>query len=283
MGWKSRLLGRLPGPIREGALRSRGWWRWARVQRPVTRVLGPRYRRSRDLIEIDITWACNLRCFNCNRSCEQAPTGEGMTLDQIERFVAESVEAGVEWRRIRVLGGEPTLHPQFLEILEVLRAYRDQHSTGTRIEVTTNGHGDKVRAAIERIPSDVCVENTMKDTVEQPFQSFNIAPGDLPAYENADFANGCAVTKVCGVGLTPYGYYPCAVAGGIDRIVGLGMARRTLPIETDDMVDQLDAFCRRCGSFKREHETPVERPVSSASWDAAYLRHRENPVRLERY
>lgn len=24
----------------------------------------------------------------------------------------------------------------------------------------------------------------------------------------------------CGMGVTPYGYYPCAVAGGIDRIFG---------------------------------------------------------------
>ena len=53
-------------------------------------AIGPRYRRSRTRVELDITWACNLRCFNCNRSCEQAPTGESMTLDQIRRFVDES-------------------------------------------------------------------------------------------------------------------------------------------------------------------------------------------------
>lgn len=283
MGWKGRLAAGLPRPLRTGLLHARGWWRVVRVQRAVTRVLGPRYQRSRTCIEIDITWACNLRCYNCNRSCEQAPTGEGMTLDQIDRFVAESVAGGVRWERIRLLGGEPTLHPEFFSILERLRAYRDAHSPSTRIEVTSNGHGDKVQRALERIPQDVVVENTQKTSVEQPFQSFNVAPADRPAYRNADFANGCAVTEVCGVGLGPYGYYPCAVAAGIDRIVGLDMGRRALPGPEDDMVDQLDAFCRRCGSFKREPEPPVERPVSSKTWDDAYASHRTHAPSLERY
>src|SRR5262249_20587376 len=84
-----------------------------RVQKPVTALLGPQYRRSRDFIEIDITYACNLNCYNCNRSCEQAPTGEHMTVEQVERFVAESVAAGKQWKRIRLLGGEPTVHKNF--------------------------------------------------------------------------------------------------------------------------------------------------------------------------
>ncbi len=254
-----------------------------RVQRPITRVLGPRYARSRVLIEIDITWACNLRCFNCNRSCEQAPTGEGMTLAQIEAFVKECVATGTRWERIRVLGGEPTLHPQFFEMLDVLLRYRQEHAPATRIEVTTNGHGPKVAAALARMPAGVVVENTAKGSAEQPFDTFNVAPADLPAYAGADYTNGCAVTSVCGVGLTRNGYYACAVAGGIDRIVGLDMGRQHLPTPDDDMHDQLSAFCRRCGSFKRHHEAPVQQPVSSPSWDAAYARHRAERPLLTRY
>jgi sulfatase maturation enzyme AslB (radical SAM superfamily) len=253
----------------------RGWWRLLRVQRPVTRVLGPRYQRSRDRIELDITWACNLRCFNCNRSCEQAPTGEGMSLHDVDAFVAETVAAGKRWSRIRVLGGEPTLHPDFLAILDRLRAWRAEHAPDAVIEVVSNGHGEKVLAALARIPPDVRVENTAKLGPDQPFQTFNVAPIDLPAYQNADFVNGCAVTSTCGIGRTAGGYYPCAVAGGIDRIVGLEMGRPTLPSDDDDMFDQLDAFCRRCGSFKRLVEEPVSVPVQSETWTEAYAAYDE--------
>jgi len=270
VGYRARIAEQLPRPVRRGVEEVRGWWRLLRVQRPVTRALGPRYRRSRDRIELDITWACNLRCFNCNRSCEQAPTGEGMSLAEVEAFVAESVAANKHWARIRVLGGEPTLHPDFAAILDVLRAWRAEHAPDAVIEVVSNGHGDKVLAALARIPSDIRVENTAKLGPDQAFQTFNVAPIDLPAYRHADYGNGCAVTSSCGIGRTAGGYYPCAVAGGIDRILGLGMGRPTLPDDDDDMTDQLDAFCRRCGSFKRLVEAPVTGPVQSETWTEAY-------------
>jgi len=270
VGTRARIAEELPGPVRRRAEQVRGWWRWLRVQRPVTRALGPRHARSRDRIEIDITWACNLRCFNCNRSCEQAPTGEGMTLAQVEAFVADTVARGKRWARIRVLGGEPTLHPDFLAILDRLRAWRDDHAPEAVIEVVSNGHGERVLAALAQVPVDVRVENTAKVGPRQPFQSFNVAPADLPAYRGADYANGCPVTSSCGIGLTAGGYYPCAVAGGIDRVVGLGMGRTNLPADDDDMIDQLDAFCRRCGCFKRLREDPLDRPLRSPLWEAAY-------------
>ncbi len=242
--------------------------RW-RVQRGPTRVLGPQYRRSRSLVEIDVTWACNLRCFNCNRSCEQAPTGEGMALEDVTRFVDESLERGKRWERIRVLGGEPTLHPRFDEILAELVRYRAAVPE-VEIVLVTNGHGDKVRAALARVPRGITVENTDKQGQVQPFMSFNVAPVDVPAYADADFTNGCWVTQGCGVGLTPRGWYPCAVAGGIDRIFGLDLARPNLPADEDDMHDQLDALCRLCGGFKRDLEVSLDRPVMSETWKRAY-------------
>ena len=82
-----------------------------RVSRLGTALCGVRHRRHRRLIEIDITYACNLQCFNCNRSCEQAPSAERMTREQIERFVGESIARGIRWERIRLLGGSPRFIP----------------------------------------------------------------------------------------------------------------------------------------------------------------------------
>jgi hypothetical protein len=234
-------------------------------------MLGPRHRRSRDRIEIDITWACNLRCYNCNRSCEQAPTAESLSVADVTRFVDDSLQAGKVWRRIRVLGGEPTLHPELLPILHELLRYRT-HVPAVRIELATHGHGAKVRAVLATLPPGIAVDDSRKESNAPAFATFNVAPIDLPSYRSADYTNGCAVTSQCGIGLTPRGYYPCAVAGGIDRVFGLGLQRDALPADGDDLTDQLDAFCRLCGHFKREMETPVRAPVQSETWRRAYAR-----------
>ncbi len=70
-------------------------------------------------IELEITSDCNLFCINCDRSCRQARTKEYMTLDQVEKFVHQSLELDWEWEHIRLLGGEPTLHPQFFDIIKM--------------------------------------------------------------------------------------------------------------------------------------------------------------------
>ncbi len=195
--------------------------RTLRVARWTTRLLGFEFDRALRKIEIDITYACNLRCFNCNRSCTQAPTPERMTLEQIDRFVRESVDAGIRWERIRLLGGEPMLHPQLRAILQLLLWYRDQYSPNTVIEITTNGYGEKVRSALREISPEIQIRNTRKERGLQPFfQTFNVAPKDLRNYRHADFRNACGISHKCGIGLTPYGYYHCAIAGGIDRIFG---------------------------------------------------------------
>jgi hypothetical protein len=207
-----------------------------------------------------------------------------MTVEQVRRFVQESLAVNYRWKRIRLLGGEPTLHKQFFEILDVLRSYRDEHSPDTIIEVSTNGHGERVNAAIARIPSDIVINNTAKETKLQPhFRSFNIAPCDLREYDHADFRNGCWVTELCGIGLGPTGYYVCAVASGIDRIYGWNLGLQHLPPAGDDMEEHLRRFCSHCGFFKRAPEAPLEGPVMSATWTHAYARYRQRRPALTRF
>ena len=49
-----------------------------------TKILGPQFTRSREFIEIDITYDCNLHCLGCNRSCTQAPTNQQMEVENVE-------------------------------------------------------------------------------------------------------------------------------------------------------------------------------------------------------
>ncbi len=250
--------------------------RWLRIQQPVTWFLGFQYEVASDLIEIDLTYLCNLRCNNCNRSSAQAPAPVHLSLSDVRRFVDDSLAARRDWARIRLLGGEPTLHPEFEQVIAELLRYKEQFPA-TRIQLVTNGFGHKVKSILECVPDAVEIENSFKvGTVQPEFGPFNMAPQDNQAFRYADYRNGCTIMKACGLGLTPQGYYPCAVAGGIDRVLGLQRGRSSLPDPEDQMRDLLADACSLCGRFRDGHFVPIKlrKPLleqrTSPSWQRIY-------------
>lgn len=252
------------------------WLRFFRIQKPVTKLLGPQYSPSNDLIEIDITYQCNLRCLNCNRSCTQAPESVHMPIDMIIKFVSDSLSQNKLWNRIRVLGGEPTLHPYFNEIVQHLLEYKKVFPD-CKIEVVSNGYSRRTSQILAQLPEQICVENSAKTSAIQPtFGPFNVAPQDQRRNFFTDYSNGCEIMQVCGIGLTPQGYYPCAVAGGIDRVLGTTTGRVEIPSDNDSMCDLSNAACRLCGRFADGHYVPVklrarlEEEIMSSSWEAIY-------------
>lgn len=258
-----------------------------RVLRSVTKVLGYQYRPATERIEIDLTYLCNLRCNNCNRSSAQAPESLHISLKSIRSFVDDPLSTGRVWHRIRILGGEPTLHPEFLEIIRELARYKS-HYPSSSIEVVTNGYGPKVNRILASLPESIHVENSSKVGNVQPgFGPFNLAPQDSIAYSWADYRNGCAIASDCGLGLTPQGYYPCAIAGGIDRVLGLHRGRDHLPALHDEMRDLMDSACRLCGRFRDGHYVPekLRRPLreqeTSTSWQKIYANWRLRSEKAE--
>lgn len=252
--------------------------RWSRVRTTplATRVLGTEFTRSTTQIEIDITYACNLRCHDCNRSCRQAPENSELSLEDVKRFVDDSLERGHEWHRIRVLGGEPTLHSEFEQILYELGRYKLAWPR-TRLELVTNGHGRRVNRMLLHVPPFFHIENTAKESDVQPhFYSFNLAPSDRKSLLRTDYRNGCSNIEDCGIGLGPGGYYPCAIAIGIDRVAGWGIGRSELPDRDDRMEDILERSCGLCGRFPSRSFVPYDIVAPntpgqmSASWEQLY-------------
>jgi len=247
------------------------FYQFIRAQKPVMKLLGPQFTRDRHLVEIDITYRCNIICYNCNRSCTQAPSGTVMPATKIESFLQQSISRRISWRRIRLLGGEPTLHPQLAKILQLLLDYKSLHNPGLRIVLCTNGAGKTVKSRLQGIPAGVVVKSTEKSRRQRLFRPFNMAPVDNPFFRFADFRAGCRVIRDCGLGFTPSGYYPCAIAGGIDRIMGFNAGRSRLPSATDEMRDLMELFCRYCGHFG--FLWPTRKQKMSPSWQHAYRRY----------
>lgn len=248
-----------------------------RLQKFVTRFRGAIRRRSRGRIQLDITYACNLRCFNCNRSCSQAVSNDQMSIAQIKKFIRESIENNTLWERIDITGGEPALHPDIFIISQLLLEYKKDHSPQTLIRLYSNGYGKHVNTILSKIPKGIEVFNTSKKSPSVEFYPFNVAPKDLPHYKFADYSTGCFTIIHCGIALTPFGYYPCALAGGIDRVLGFDIGRKKLPGADDEMTDQMQILCQYCGKFRvslRVKGTMVKKEILSPSWVKVYNKYK---------
>ncbi len=256
-----------------------------RQQKQFTKLYGPLIRshiRNVRKIEIDITSKCNLKCRNCNRSCGRAPSHDQMSLGQINKFVNETVEKNIKWDSIMVIGGEPTQHPDVIEMLNVLIEYREKYSNNTSIILATNGVGQHVNSVLSNVPAEVKLRNSRKDVKKYEHEAFNDAPQDSISYKFADYTYGCSMSSFCGTGLTAYGYYVCPIAGGgIDRIFGFDMGRKQLPDIDDLMLEQRLVFCKLCGHFK-EKKTYNEN-ICSPSWKAAYKEYANSKPTLTPY
>lgn len=208
-------------------------------------------------IEIDITYACNLKCFGCNRSCGQAPTSEHMTVAQIRAFIQSSIALGIKWRLINILRGEPTLHEDFARIVSLIQTdYADHFSPHTIIQVVSNGVTDRSRQLCEQVRLNnpnvrIDYNSYKKSNKTEYFSPFNDAPLDDTQFANADYSLGCWVTSYCGIGLNSRGYYCCASAAGIDRLIKSHSQITSLQDVTPvRLKEQLRKFCKYCGNYK---------------------------------
>jgi len=250
------------------------------------------FRRSDDFLwkpdqqtlELDITTRCSLSCLNCNRSVRQAPSNEYMTFDQIGTFIQESITGNKSWKIIRLIGGEPTLHPQLFEILELIKFYKEKNKK-CHIEISTNGSGTMVNEVLSALPDWIEILNSKKNSNDQIFYPYNIAPIDSDTCTDIDFKKGCWVVKYCGVSLTRYGYYPCGPGAAVDRVFGFDIGLKKLSMVNEEALrKQMNILCGYCGHFLRNFSNEVVSEESmSESLRLAYEKFRMQRPELSLY
>jgi len=85
--------------------------------------------REMNNILIDITNACNMTCSNCTRFCGHFRSDKiyFMDLDYFEKAVDSMMNFP---NTVGVMGGEPTLHPNFPEICEIMQKLPEKRRRG---------------------------------------------------------------------------------------------------------------------------------------------------------
>ena len=219
-----------------------------------------KYSRSYDRIEIILTYACNRKCLNCEAMVRHAPSNEAMTVEQIEKFIKQSIEKDVKWKNIRLLGGEPALHPDIEKIVQIMLEYKEQYIKDCNITVVSNGSGEFVNSVLDRLESkyDIEIQNSNKTTdVQVGISPVNQAPIDMKEYKNMDFTKGCWIPTVCGIALDMNGFYPCSASAAIARVTGNDIGRKEVPISTDNMEDIFQSTCCLCGHYYNEINSEI--------------------------
>lgn len=95
--------------------------------------LCPDHEQHSCLTVVELTDRCNLTCPTCYAS--SSPTyGRHRTLDEIKKMLDTIVENEKEPDVVQLSGGEPTIHPQFFEVLDYAKKLPIRH-----LMLNTNG------------------------------------------------------------------------------------------------------------------------------------------------
>lgn len=87
--------------------------------------------RMPPVLSVELTNVCNLRCTSCHTTLRSRPNGV-MKDAVFERLVADVAKFNVQ--RVKLIGGEPTLHPKFPELIRRLAEVTPY------LQLVTNGH-----------------------------------------------------------------------------------------------------------------------------------------------
>lgn len=219
-----------------------------------------------DALEFEINTCCNVNCKACNRFCGKAPTLNEIPLDTIRAFIDESIDTSHQWKKITVLGGEPTIHPQVIEICgEVLRykeAFKD-----CRLTFFTNGYGPKVAEVIPQIEGMEIINTSKQPGIDPPgLRNMTIAPIDC--HDNRKIRN-CRYPHfdACGVEFTPLGLFACGPGANIARVLGYDLGvHRIADLTAGKMTEFMRIVCQYCG-YSKNHRVRWSRDKSiSPTW-----------------
>jgi MoaA/NifB/PqqE/SkfB family radical SAM enzyme len=212
-----------------------------------------------------------------------------MSVQVVERFIDESLDASWKWKVIKLYGGEPTLHPDLVTI--AARVF--ERLAPEKLLLMTNGDRRRVIDAFRshfpgavtvlrsrnasKASARVAIVDSRKQRRRPTHVAFTCAPCDNPLLAGIDFSAGCSLATRCGSALSTDGrYYFCNASVTIDRVFGLGIGHRSLKDYRDaDLLHERSLTCRYCGFFrlwgKRLYAGRIiaAEPLFSRSWQAA--------------
>jgi len=237
--------------------------------------------RDMRIIEIDITNACDKRCSNCTRLCGHHKKPYFMDFDTFKRAV-DSLDGYLGIRSM--MGGEPTLHPEFERFIRYLgskfpprkspmiypqkdfikakhRAELDNFQNindgvTERVDIVGGGMFSNMGRTYKKyyeVINDILPFQGLNDHLNPIYhQSALITRKDLgiPDDEWYKLRDACWLQNEWSAGITPKGAFFCEVAGVLDMLFdgpgGWAIEPGWWKREPKNFGDQLH-WCEMCG------------------------------------
>lgn len=237
--------------------------------RPIT-FLVMKSPAEQKIIQIDVTNACTHQCSNCTRFCGHHRKPFFMDVDTFGRALASLTGfPGM----IGIMGGEPTLHPEFESLVALVQKYGgDTRSTKARkpirdfaeyrdVELTDLSRrfglwtslGDRYYRHYEIIQDTFSYQCINDHANPGLHQALLVARKDLNISDNEWFPlrDRCWIQNLWSSAITPKGAFFCEVAAALDMLfdgpggwpLGEDWWKRT----PADFGDQLQ-WCELCGA-----------------------------------
>ena len=232
-------------------------------------------------IELCLTYKCNVYCDNCSGLCTQAPAGEelDMTVDQVKDFIAQSIELNWPWERITLHGGEPTLHPNFKEICEIVADYKKNHNENCGVWFCTNYASPKSHDFCEEIKMLYGIGAGISEKhggANVPYVATNMSPTDCgEAWER-----GCLITEDCGICLNHAGYFECSPAAAASRVFDRKpFATKLKDVTAGGLASCFETDCAHCG-WSVPGRARITEQQTSKTWKEALDKYEANHVQV---
>ena len=205
----------------------------------------PLYRKI--AIQIDITNACPLTCAHCNRLVGHHRKPYFMDVD----YIAKAIESLTGFPgNIGIIGGDPTMHPHFLEICKIVKKMIPRRK---RFIATAGYKWEEYKENIfETFDQNQIQYNDHSKDDEVYHQPVLIAAEDVLDDRELMWrliGNCWMQWRWCG-SITPKGGFMCEPAGAMDMLFegegGYPIKRGWWNMETEHFVDQVKRFCPKC-------------------------------------
>lgn len=210
------------------------------------------YRPTSGKGEVHLTLACDLDCSACNRgSFLKKPHTPAMTLDNLRDFFRQADALNFKpW--LTLVGGEPTLHPQFNEFVRECVAWAGER----RVQIWSNAYRTEARQLVKLGRKDgagVCNETRKPDgavrgAVDGSFwvRDTFVSPSDYGLARDPCWQHQ---SVLCGISIDAEGYAPCAMGGMMAALLGADCRTKTLAdlFDKERVAEMTKAMCAHCG------------------------------------
>ena len=190
------------------------------------------------VIQIDITNACHKACSNCTRFCGEHAKPSFMDLETFKTAV-DSMEGfpGI----VGIMGGEPTLHPQFQEMMDYYASKVEEPRPQAFIGSPTSSFKDYGRMVkyqrgrkrglwsalgpgyyknFEQIQDTFPYQNLNDHQTINTHQAILVTRKELgiPDKEWYKLRDNCWIQNIWSASITPKGAFFCEVASALDTL-----------------------------------------------------------------